>query len=118
MNWCSGVTPIAVCACRTRSAMSRGAIAVWVEAGELHFQVLSEINGVDMWFGEAPPGARGVLPAGQTLRLAQYSVSAAPGAAQPTPDPWAVFDREGSGVAPVHCGGAGLADSGASRLRR
>jgi hypothetical protein len=62
------------------------------------------------------------VPAGHTLKLAQYSVSAAPGAPQPTPDPWAVFDREGSGVAPVHAaapgsqiaGRAGFADSGAA----
>jgi predicted component of type VI protein secretion system len=51
-----------VCLPDPQRNVSRRHLAVWVEAGELHFQVLSEINGIDMWFGEAPPGARGVCP--------------------------------------------------------
>lgn len=93
-----------VCLPDPQRNVSRRHLSVWLEAGELHFHVLSVVNGIDMPFGEAPPGARGVLPAGQTLKLAEYSVSATPAAGPqpPQPDPWAVFDREGSGVAPVH----------------
>ena len=103
-NWSWAATPIAAYACPTRNATSRaGTCRVWIEAGELHFRVLSVVNGVEMPFGEAPPGARGVLPPGQTLRLAEYSLSAAevPEASADRPDPWAVFDRDGSGVEPV-----------------
>lgn len=89
-----------VCLPDPRRNVSRRHLAVWAEAGELHFHVLSEVNGVDMPFGEAPPGARGVLPAGQTLKLAEYNLVATPAPA--AADPWAVFDREGSGIAPVH----------------
>src|SRR5258706_6667638 len=98
-----------VCLPDPQRNVSRRHLSVWLEGDELHFRVLSVVNGVEMPFGDAPPGARGILPLGQTLKLADYSVSAslAPGsvpAAAPAPapaDPWAVFDRDGSGVAPV-----------------
>jgi type VI secretion system FHA domain protein len=57
--------------------------------------VLSVVNGVEMPFGEAPPGARGVLPQGQVLRLAGYSLSAEQVADDPQDDPWSVFDGTG-----------------------
>jgi predicted component of type VI protein secretion system len=78
--------------------VSRRHLAVWVEAGELHFHVLSVVNGVDMPFGEAPPGARGVLAPGQTLRLAEYSLSVSGASDKPGTDPWAVFDGEAAGA--------------------
>jgi predicted component of type VI protein secretion system len=84
--------------------VSRRHLAVWLEDGELHFHVLSEVNGVEMPFGEAPPGARGVLAPGQTLKVGDYELTAEPiedGSADAPADPWAVFDRDGSGVAPV-----------------
>jgi predicted component of type VI protein secretion system len=92
-----------VCLPDPQRNVSRRHLSVWIEDGELHFRVLSVVNGVEMPFGEAPPGARGVLPLGQTLKLAEYSLTAAeaPAAAAPEADPWAVFDREGSGIAPV-----------------
>lgn len=93
-----------VCLPDPQRTVSRRHLAVWNEAGELHFRVLSVVNGVEMHFGEAPPGARGVLPAGQVLKLAEYQVTVAPiEAAPPEPeeDPWAVFDRDGSGIAAV-----------------
>jgi len=92
-----------VCLPDPQRNVSRRHLSVWIETGELHFRVLSVVNGVEMPFGEAPPGARGVLPPGQTLRLAEYSLSAAevPEASAHQPDPWAVFDRDGSDVAPV-----------------
>ena len=92
-----------VCLPDPQRNVSRRHLSLWIEAGELHFRVLSVVNGVEMPFGEAPPGARGVLPLGQTLKLAEYRVSAseAPQAPPREADPWAVFDREGSGVSPV-----------------
>lgn len=97
--------------------VSRRHLSVWNEGDELHFHVLSVVNGVDMPFGEAPPGARGVLPVGQVLKLAAYTVrveAAAPAAQQGGGDPWSVFDRDGSGIAPVPpgLGGAGPARAG------
>lgn len=93
-----------VCLPDPQRTVSRKHLAVWNELGELHFRVLSVVNGVTMPFGEAPPGARGVLPAGQVLKLAEYQVTVAPVQAAPAeaePDPWAVFDRDGSGIAPM-----------------
>lgn len=98
-----------VCLPDPQRNVSRRHLSMWLEDEELHFRVLSVVNGVEMPFGEAPPGARGVLPLGQTLRVADYSVSAtlAPAsttAPQQTPapaDPWAVLNRDGSDVSPV-----------------
>lgn len=56
--------------------VSRRHLAIWLEDGALKFRVLSVVNGVEMPFGEAPPGARGVLPLGQTLRVGDYSLCA------------------------------------------
>ena len=91
-----------VCLPDPQRNVSRRHLSLWIEEGELHFRVLSVVNGVEMPFGEAPPGARGVLALGQTLKLAEYSVSGAavPDTSAQAPDPWAVFDRDGSGVAP------------------
>lgn len=90
-----------VCLPDPQRNVSRRHLSVWLDAGELHFRVLSVVNGVEMPFGEAPPGARGVLPFGQKLKVGDYSVSAqaidSP-AATPGADPWAVFERETSGL--------------------
>jgi predicted component of type VI protein secretion system len=90
-----------VCLPDPQRKVSRKHLSVWVEAGELHFHVLSVVNGVEMPFGEAPPGARGVLPAGQTLTLSEYRLTAktVPDAAR-HPHREAIFDREHSGFAP------------------
>jgi predicted component of type VI protein secretion system len=85
--------------------VSRRHLSVWLDGGEVHFRVLSVVNGVEMPFGEAPPGARGVLPLGQTLKLGDYSVYAeaieSPAAADAA-DPWAVFERNsGLGTLPT-----------------
>ena len=93
-----------VCLPDPQRNVSRRHLSLWIEEGELHFRVLSVVNGVEMPFGEAPPGARGVLTLGETLKLAEYSVSAVavPQASpQQAADPWAVFERDGSGVAPA-----------------
>ena len=85
-----------VCLPDPQRNVSRRHLAVWNEEGVLHFRVLSVVNGVEMPFGEAPPGARGVLPEGQQLRLADYSLSVGPRQDLPVEaaeaDPWAVFD--------------------------
>ncbi|MDB5947975.1 MAG: hypothetical protein JWQ33_3001, partial [Ramlibacter sp.] len=73
--------------------VSRRHLAVWNEAGELHFRVLSSVNGVDMVFGYAPPGAKGVLPAGEVMKVGEYLLEVRPVAADSEHDPWAVFDR-------------------------
>ena len=91
-----------VCLPDPQRNVSRRHLSVWNEQDELHFHVLSEVNGIEMPFGEAPPGARGVLPEGQSLKLAEYTVTVErlpqrDGAE----DPWAVFDRDASGIAPI-----------------
>jgi len=95
-----------VCLPDPQRNLSRRHLAVWNLADELHFHVLSVVNGVDMPFGEAPPGARGVLVTGQTLKLAGYSLTLAvvrSPAPQDSADPWAVFDTDATaaGVAAV-----------------
>ncbi|HET6827821.1 MAG TPA: type VI secretion system-associated FHA domain protein [Ramlibacter sp.] len=91
----------AVCLPDPERNVSRRHLSVWNEGNELHFHVLSVVNGIEMPFGEAPPGARGVLPLGQTLKLAEYSLTVqlaaggdAASAAQPgeDTDPWAALE--------------------------
>lgn len=93
----------AICLPDPQRNVSRRHLSVWNEAGELHFHVLSVVNGVELASGEVPPGARGVLPSGQALKLAEYrlAVTGRVDAAAPAEDPWAVFDRDASGIAPV-----------------
>ncbi|GAC1355111.1 MAG: type VI secretion system-associated FHA domain protein TagH [Variovorax sp.] len=75
--------------------ISRRHLAVWSQGGEAHFRVLSAVNGVDMPFGYAPPGAQGALPSGQVLKLGDYSLQARrPAPPVPQQDPWAVFDGD------------------------
>jgi predicted component of type VI protein secretion system len=92
-----------VCLPDPERTVSRRHLALWTQGSELHFHVVSQVNGIEMAFGEAPPGARGVLPQGQTLKVGDYIVNAteldpAPAPAQEV-DPWAVFDRDASGNA-------------------
>lgn len=93
--------------------VSRQHLSVWNEDGDLHFQVLSSVNGVELPAGEVPPGTRGVLAPHETLKIAAYSLTFA--AAEPTRamplDPWAELDREASGITPL-VGGVG-AEQGA-----
>jgi predicted component of type VI protein secretion system len=93
----------AVCLPDPQRNVSRRHLSVWNEGNELHFHVLSVVNGVDMPFGEAPPGARGVLPIGQTLKIAEYSltVEAAAGADKEDADPWAALDKAASMTTPL-----------------
>lgn len=76
--------------------ISRRHLSVWNEGGQLHFLVLSEVNGVTLPAGEVPPGTQGVVPTGESIRLAAYSI----GVAQVDPadrtiaDPWALLDTQ------------------------
>lgn len=87
-----------VCLPDPERTVSRRHLALWAHDSELHFHVVSQVNGIEMAFGEAPPGARGVLPQGQALKVGDYIVNATGLDPAPTPadevDPWAVFDRE------------------------
>jgi predicted component of type VI protein secretion system len=88
-----------VCLPDPERTVSRRHLALWTEGTELQFHVVSQVNGIEMAFGEAPPGARGVLPHGQSLKVGDYIVHASElePASEPEPakdvDPWAVFDR-------------------------
>jgi predicted component of type VI protein secretion system len=91
-----------VCLPDPQRTVSRRHLALWIEGANLHFHVLSIVNGVEMPFGEAPPGARGVLPLGQSLTVGDYQVEAALLGQENAKDadPWAVLDREHAGAAP------------------
>jgi type VI secretion system FHA domain protein len=78
--------------------VSRRHLAVWVQDDQLQFRVLSKVNGIDMPFGYTPPGAQGVLPTGQVLKIGDYSLQVLQPAAKDTEqDPWAVFDNDPAG---------------------
>lgn len=84
--------------------VSRRHLSVWNDGDELHFHVLSVVNGVTGPAGELPPGARGVLAPGEALRLAAFSITASPApetAAAPAADadPWAEFERQAAQLA-------------------
>lgn len=81
-----------VCLPDPQRKVSRHHLAVWCQDDELHFRVLSVVNGVDLPFGEAPPGACGVLAIGQVLRLGDYQVV---GTVEAAPeDPWAALEQD------------------------
>lgn len=97
-----------VCLPDPERTVSRRHLALWTEGAELNFHVVSQVNGIEMAFGEAPPGARGVLPRGQSLKVGDYVVhatelepeaAAAPPAADDDTDPWAALERHGAAVA-------------------
>jgi predicted component of type VI protein secretion system len=88
--------------------VSRRHLSVWNDGDQLHFHVLSVVNGVTGPAGELPPGARGVLAAGEALRLAAFSISASPvpeaapasdADADADADPWAEFERQAAELA-------------------
>jgi type VI secretion system protein ImpI len=75
--------------------VSRRHLAVWNHDEQLQFRVLSSVNGIDMPFGYAPPGAQGVLPTGQSLKIGDYSLQVQlPPFKDSDQDPWAVFDAD------------------------
>lgn len=84
--------------------ISRRHLSVWNDGDQLHFHVLSEVNGVDTAAGELPPGTRGVLAAGDALGLAAYRVGVKvmepTRTGLPDPDPWAEFQKQAAEMAP------------------
>jgi predicted component of type VI protein secretion system len=92
-----------VCLPDPERTVSRRHLELWMTGGELHFHVLSSVNGVEMPFGEAPPGARGILPQGQAMQLGDYIVNASvtEGDTASAVDPWKVFDRSPPANAPT-----------------
>jgi predicted component of type VI protein secretion system len=83
--------------------ISRRHLSVWNEGDQLHFHVLSVVNGVDTVTGELPPGARGVLRPGEVMALSAFRISATPVAAPPEPevDPWAEFEKQAAALVPA-----------------
>jgi predicted component of type VI protein secretion system len=97
-------TDCAVCLPDPERNISRRHLSVWNEGGQLHFHVLSAVNGIVTAAGELPPGARGVLACGETMGLSAYRIdvgvaSAEASAARPA-DPWAEFERQASQLVP------------------
>jgi predicted component of type VI protein secretion system len=82
--------------------VSRRHLSVWNESEQLHFHVLSVVNGVTTSDGELPPGARGVLAAGETLSLSAFRLLVTPVSEQAaaaladdsSADPWEQFARQ------------------------
>lgn len=86
----------AVCLPDPDRNISRRHLSLWNEGDELHFHVLSVVNGVDLADGERPPGTRGVLQPWQVMKLAAYRLTAVPvtGDTVPAADPWDELDRQ------------------------
>ena len=88
--------------------ISRRHLSVWNEADQLHFHVLSVVNGVATRAGELPPGARGVLAPGAELALSAYRLRVTPvdadapasaGSPAEAADPWTEFERQAAQLA-------------------
>ena len=83
--------------------ISRRHLSVWNERDQLHFHVLSAVNGVDTATGEVPPGARGVVGPGEVLGLSAYRLVAEPVLPAGVPgdaDPWAEFEQQAAKLVP------------------
>lgn len=108
-----------VCLPDPGKTISRRHLVVSNQAGVLAFRVLSVVNGVSLPGGEIPPGARALLPVGQTLQLGDYKlrvteqpaslmlampVAKSAPARQSKPaaddDPWSVFEDSVSPTQP------------------
>ena len=99
-------TDCTICLPDPERNISRRHLSVWNEGDQLHFHVLSVVNGIETAAGELPPGARGVLAAGETLGLSAFRLTVS-GVAVPPPgpaaatdiDPWAEFERAAAELA-------------------
>jgi predicted component of type VI protein secretion system len=98
----------AVCLPDPGRNVSRRHLSVWNEGGQLHFHVLSVVNGVQGAAGELPPGARGVLGPGEALGVASFRIlvqaadATVSGPAAATHlDPWDVFERQAAQLVPA-----------------
>jgi predicted component of type VI protein secretion system len=102
-------TDCAICLPDPERNVSRRHLSVWNEGGQLHFHVLSQVNGVDTAEGELPPGSRGVLGPGEVMALSSYRIVVAPVVPATPPvasppatdvDPWAEFERQAAELVP------------------
>lgn len=99
-------TDCAVCLPDPERNISRRHLSVWNEGEQLHFHVLSVVNGVDTASGELPPGSRGILPPGEVMGLSAFRLVATPVVEEPTvaavdvADPWAEFERVAAQLVP------------------
>lgn len=101
-------TDCAVCLPDPERNVSRRHLSVWNEGDQLHFHVLSVVNGVDTAAGELPPGSRGVLGPGEVMGLSAYRIVVAPVIGVTVPDsanadsmdPWAEFERQAAQLVP------------------
>lgn len=88
-------TDCAVCLPDPERNISRRHLSVWNEGGQLHFHVLSVVNGIATPAGELPPGARGVLACGEAIALSAYHIEVAVAtAAARSADAWAEFEQQ------------------------
>ncbi|GAB3665231.1 type VI secretion system-associated FHA domain protein [Ramlibacter alkalitolerans] len=67
----------AICLPDAERNVSRRHLSLWNDGDLLQFHVLSVVNGVQTPAGELPPGARGVLAAGEVLSLSAFRITAA-----------------------------------------
>ena len=94
----------AVCLPDPEREVSRRHLSVWNDGDQLHFHVLSVVNGVVSSAGELPPGARGILPPGEELVLSAFRLVVTPvpvpvAAPAQEDDPWAEFARQAEQLA-------------------
>jgi len=95
----------AICLPDPGRSVSRRHLSVWNEGDQLQFHVLSVVNGVQTSAGELPPGARGVLAAGEALSLSAFRISVLPAGEGTMPEPafvdtWARLQVEAEGMPP------------------
>ncbi|MDB5914148.1 MAG: hypothetical protein JWP22_2823 [Ramlibacter sp.] len=93
-------TDCTVCLPDPERNISRRHLSVWNEGEQLHFHVLSVVNGIDTVAGELPPGSRGVLPLGDVLGLSAYRITARAASGEEGADPWAEFHRQARELVP------------------
>ena len=97
-------TDCAVCLPDPERNISRRHLSVWNEGGQLHFHVLSVVNGITTAAGELSPGARGVLACGEAIALSAYRIEVAVAAESATTarpaDAWAEFERQAAQLVP------------------
>lgn len=103
-------TDCSVCLPDPERNVSRRHLSVWNENEQLHFHVLSVVNGVEIPAGELPPGARGILGPGHAMYLSAYRLmsqalgddtlpESPPASAAGNADPWADFERQAAELA-------------------
>lgn len=103
-------TDCGVCLPDPERNVSRRHLSVWNENEQLHFHVLSVVNGVEIPAGALPPGARGILGPGHAMVLSAYRLvaqalgddtlpEAPPASAAGSADPWADFERQAAELA-------------------